>query len=341
LTMRWYARPEGDNHQLRVTPRLASWNKSSDPDQVRLREYLDDTESLLAASRVDGLWALRLDVGLPTGRDLLDMADLDNYAFPLACRLDDPKLVSVWCTKQHNEQSFMRIDAAQEMPPPSPEVLGVRPTSSYTTSAYKEEIYAAVAAAVAEELPAGAVRLQLSFLVGPDRKWWHLWKPTIDSLEPLLGRDASEQRAWHPLDGRITELGMHKTVDPAFRYEVEIGIAAQPAREPDTTTPGLGSASGLPLTKGKSVARKRWTVSDTCRFADAVIDNDGRDLPAEKLDALSDEVHCSRGAAETMVWRMQTVLGYPVKAAETSVLDRAVGQLFLDHDPRLRRQVNV
>jgi hypothetical protein len=235
----------------------------------------------------------------------------------------------------------MRIDAAQEMPPPSPEVLGVRPTSSYTTSADKEEIYAAVAAAVAEELPAGAVRLQLSFLVGPDRKWWHLWKPTIDSLEPLLGRDASEQRAWHPLDGRITELGMHKTVDPAFRYEVEIGIAAQPAREPDTTTPGLGSASGLPLTKGKSVARKRWTVSDTCRFADAVIDNDGRDLPAEKLDALSDEVHCSRGAAETMVWRMQTVLGYPVKAAETSVLDRAVGQLFLDHDPRLRRQVNV
>lgn len=40
------------------------------------REYLDDTEALLAASRIEGLWALRLDVGLPIGRDLLNMADL-------------------------------------------------------------------------------------------------------------------------------------------------------------------------------------------------------------------------------------------------------------------------
>jgi hypothetical protein len=87
--MRWYARPEGDKQQLRVAPRLASWNKSDDPDQVRLRAYLDDTEALLANSRVNGPWALRLDVGLPTGRNLLDMADLDNYAYPLAARLKD------------------------------------------------------------------------------------------------------------------------------------------------------------------------------------------------------------------------------------------------------------
>lgn len=52
--MRWYARPEGDNLQLRVAPRLASWNKADHPDQVRLRAFLDDTEALLAASQVDG-----------------------------------------------------------------------------------------------------------------------------------------------------------------------------------------------------------------------------------------------------------------------------------------------
>jgi hypothetical protein len=102
--MRWYARPEGDNHQLRVEPRLESWNKASDPDQVRLRAFLDDTEALLAASRIDGPWALRLDVGLPTGRDLLDMADPYNYAYPLASRLKDAGLTSVWCTKQHSQQ---------------------------------------------------------------------------------------------------------------------------------------------------------------------------------------------------------------------------------------------
>jgi len=107
--MRWYARPAGDSHQLRVSPRLASWNQTDHPDQVRLRAFLDDAEALLAASRIDGPWALRLDVGLPTGRDLLDMADLDNYAYPLASQLKDPGLVSVWCTKQHSEQSFVRI----------------------------------------------------------------------------------------------------------------------------------------------------------------------------------------------------------------------------------------
>ncbi|MDT5370739.1 MAG: hypothetical protein QOC62_5170 [Mycobacterium sp.] len=77
--MRWYARPENEAQQLRVAPRLASWNKAGHPDQVRLRAYLDDTEGLLAASRTNGPWALRLDVGLPPGRDLLNMADLDNY----------------------------------------------------------------------------------------------------------------------------------------------------------------------------------------------------------------------------------------------------------------------
>jgi hypothetical protein len=80
-----------------------------------LRAYLDDTEALLADSRIDGPWALRLDVGLPTGRNLLDMADLDNYAYPLAYRLRNSDLVSVWCTKQHSEQSFVRIEAARQV----------------------------------------------------------------------------------------------------------------------------------------------------------------------------------------------------------------------------------
>lgn len=335
--MRWYARPEGDNHQVRVAPRLASWNKADDPDQIRLRAYLDDTEALLAASRVNGPWTLRLDIGLPTGRDLLNMADLDNYAYPLACRLRDRELVSVWCTKQHNERSFVRVEAAREIPAPSTTVI-VR-TPSAKSPDYKERVHAAVAHAA--ELPAGPVRLELAFVVGPIRNWLELWKPTIDALEPLLGRDPSEKRPWHPRDGRITELGMHLTVDPTLGYEIEIGIAAECARQGDAMTPALGSEPDRSSTEGERMARKTWTVSDTCRFADAVIANDGRDLPAEQLDALSGEVNCSRGAAETMVWRMQTVLGYSVSPADTSALDRAVAQLFLEHDRRLRRRLNV
>jgi hypothetical protein len=145
--MRRYARPEGDKQQLRVAPRLASWNKADDPDQVRLRAFLVDTEALLAASRVDGPWALRLDVGLPAGRDLLDMGDLDNYAYPLASHLKEPGLVSVWCTKQHSEQSFVRIEAAREIPPSPSDVLVARATTSASTLAYKEKIHAAVSVA--------------------------------------------------------------------------------------------------------------------------------------------------------------------------------------------------
>jgi hypothetical protein len=69
MAMRWYGRPENDAHQLGLAPRLASWEKSGHRDQVRLREYLDDTKTLLAKSRVDGPWALRLDVGLPVDRN--------------------------------------------------------------------------------------------------------------------------------------------------------------------------------------------------------------------------------------------------------------------------------
>jgi hypothetical protein len=112
VMMHWYAHPESDTQQRRIAPRLASWDKADHPDQVRLRASLDDIEALLAGSRVDGPWALRLDVGLPIGRDLPDTADLDNYAYPLASHLQDPGLVSVWCTKQA-QRAVLRADRSR------------------------------------------------------------------------------------------------------------------------------------------------------------------------------------------------------------------------------------
>ena len=221
--MRWYARPTRIDRVHQVEPRLASWDAADHPDQLRLQAYLNDAAALLAHSRNDGQWTLRLDVGLPTERGLLDGADLDNYAFPLASRINDPDLVSVWCTKQHIDQSFVRVEEASEQHQPATSVLVVRTTASASTVAYKEQIHAAVVRAA--ELPAGPVSLELSFVVGPRRNWLNLWKPTIDSLDPLLGR-THRDRAWHPRDGRIVELGMHVSVDPAAGNEVTVGIAA-------------------------------------------------------------------------------------------------------------------
>ena len=211
---------------LRKVPRLASWNKATDPDQVRLREYLEDTAELLAPHLVaSGPWVLSLEVGLPRGRDLADMADLDNYAFPLATRLRNEDLVAVWCTKRHADTSRVLVAPAAETAGPR-DTYTVRTTASASTAAYKAQVRAAVLDAAA--IPAGAVQLQLSFVVGRQRNWLTLWKPTIDALDPLLGR-TRDDRDWHPQDGRITDLGLHMAVDPSLGHDVLVSIAAAPA----------------------------------------------------------------------------------------------------------------
>lgn len=198
----------------------------SDHEQRRLLPFLDEAAALVENFRTDKPWTLRLDVGRSPERDLLNGADLDNYLKPLATRLNDPHLVSVWCTKQYGRHSYLRADFAHETLARTAKPLLAMPTASYEKQAYKEQIQAAVADT--DVLPPGPVRLELAFLVGPGRKWWHLWKPTIDALEPLLGRDSFESRPWHPADGRITELGMHLAVDPALGHDVSVAIDVAP-----------------------------------------------------------------------------------------------------------------
>lgn len=230
-TPRWYARPTGEGLALRKAPRLASWNTASDPDQMRLREYLEDTAELLAPTMVStGPWTLVLDVGLPHGRDLVDMADLDNYAYPLATRLRNEHLVSVWCTKRHADTSRALVAPAEETAAPD-RTYTVRTTASAQTKAYKEQIRTAVAGA--SEIVQGSVQLHLGFVVGPQRNWTTLWKPTIDALDPLLGR-TREDRDWHPKDGRITELALHVNADPTLGHDVVVSIAAAPTAREDT-----------------------------------------------------------------------------------------------------------
>ncbi|GAT03680.1 putative uncharacterized protein [Mycolicibacterium fortuitum subsp. acetamidolyticum] len=226
VPMRWYARPDGDYAQLNVAPQLDSWDQADNRSQVQLRTFLDEAQALLAPSRIDDPWALRLDVGLAPHLDLLSKRDLDNYAKPLAARLSDGKLVSVWCAKRGGANSSVRIEPAREVPAPSTGVLLATTTASWDGPAAKEQIRSALAGV--EELPDGPVRLELAFTVGPSRNWLNLWKPTIDSLGALLGHE-QPFRPWNPRDGRITELGLHLDVDPSLRYEVVIGIAARPA----------------------------------------------------------------------------------------------------------------
>ena len=228
----WYERPAGDRLVLSAAPRLASWNKSTHPDQLKLRDYLDRAEALMgsAASSAEP-WALRLEVGLPAGHSLLDAADLDNYAFPLAKRVSNAQLVSVWATKRYAADSWISATPARKAA--SPVILSsVRTTASVDSVGYKEQVRESLAGVA--ELPPGPVRLEIAFTVGPRRNWINLWKPTIDALDPLLGR-VNPNRLWHPKDGRIVELGLHVTVDAQLSNDVQIFVAAEPVADDDVT----------------------------------------------------------------------------------------------------------
>ena len=136
------------------------------------------------------------------------MADLDNYAYPLAYHLRDPGLVSVWCTKQHSEQSLVRIEPAREISPPSIDVLVARTTASASTVTYKEQIDATVA--FASELPPGPVRLELAFVVGPRQELAEpletdnrLTRPTPGTyrpVPPLASARRQDHRTGHAPD---------------------------------------------------------------------------------------------------------------------------------------------
>lgn len=225
--LRWFARPEGAAVRLRKQPEVEQWEVTGHPRLTLEREYLDDTENLIKPLRIEGPYALRLDVGLPPTVALLEKYDLDNYAKPLAARLGNTGLVSVWCTKAHADASFVRLEEAREVAPPPPQdIVIAQPTVSYEPAGpYKEQIHAAIARM--QPLPLGRpVRLELAFHVGPGRKWWNLWKPTIDGMTHLLGQSTGRSGQQQPLDGRITELGLHQNIDPSVGNAVTIGITA-------------------------------------------------------------------------------------------------------------------
>lgn len=225
-----FAMPGGQPLRLPVSPRLASWNRAGDQDQVRLAGYLDAAEALLRPriEQLNGPLALRLDVGLPGPAALLDQRDLDNYLLPLATRLSrvgTGTLACVWGTKQHAGSSQVRIERAvpaATAPPPGHRYT-VRISASSQSAAFKEQIREQLNGA--SPIPAGPVRMQLCFTVGPTRNWLNLWKPTIDSLGQILGHGPNAG-PWSPLDGRIVDLGLHCRVNPSLVNDVLIAIAA-------------------------------------------------------------------------------------------------------------------
>jgi hypothetical protein len=230
----FFARPQAELMLLQVDPVLASWDSKESSSQRRLGLFLGHATHMIAprlARLGEEPVALRMHVGLPALDDWLEHHDLDNYAFPLVMRLHDlseRQLDCVWVTKSRRTGSGIAVGRAQRCDPPSGAVTAqLRTHASAETRQFKEQIRDAFADL--HPLPDGPVALEISYGVGPGRNWPHLWKPTIDSLGALLGSDGGD---WHPRDGRITELGLHRLVDPSLGHDVDITVAARPSPTP-------------------------------------------------------------------------------------------------------------
>lgn len=136
-------------------------------------------------------------------------------------------MVTAWATKQHADRSYIRIAQASPAPPgvlPPGDMCSIETTASSESDDFKEQIANRLGAL--PQLPYGPLRMDISFTVGPSRNWINLWKPTIDALVPLLGRDPHGANRWSPLDGRITDLALHLQVDQALGSRVRIAVAA-------------------------------------------------------------------------------------------------------------------
>lgn len=216
-----------------VAPAVASWDAASSRGQARSSAFIDDGCTAVAEQVVStaGPLALRLDVGLADTAPLYAFHDLDNYLFPLVPKLMERTgrdFVSVWATKRHAATSSMAVCPAVPVDDPTGTyVFDVTTTASASTSAYKEQIRDQIT--TASPLPGDGVALQLAFVVGPRRAWPNLWKPTIDALGAILGRDDGA-REWNARDGRITDLGLHCVVDPTVGNVVRIAVRASPTR---------------------------------------------------------------------------------------------------------------
>lgn len=97
-----------------------------------------------------------------------------------------------------------------------------RATASASSTAWKQQINEQIAAQ-ARPAPPGPLEMEIGFRVGPARNWAQLWKPAIDALDPILGRTIPE-RSFHPRDDRLVRLGLHRLVDDAVDWPVELGV---------------------------------------------------------------------------------------------------------------------
>ena len=220
--------PRGRTLVLEVAPQLASWDRAGARSQVRLARFLAHVDAQLrSAPFPEAPVSFALEVMVSPTADLTEAGDLDNFVYPLARLLGPDRIASAWASKaQGSGPSTFRLAAAR--PASSDQRAGwasawVHARGSATARAWKAQIRDQVAAQCGGVAPDGPLELEVAFRVGPRRSWANLWKPAIDALGPVLGI-VTPRRPFHPRDGRIVRLGLHRSVVPDLGDDVQLAF---------------------------------------------------------------------------------------------------------------------
>ena len=211
----------------RVRPRLASWNSSDHPDQIRLKASLKEVMAALDPLPVVGPLYLHMEIDVESARNLQYGHDLENYLTPLfqgGC-LPSNRFVLVSARKKVGGGSQIICGTAQvasaERNRGAWQYFAMNTGSG---SKQKERLHEALKSAQVPRAPAGCVAVRLAWRCSAiSRSWSNLWKPIGDAMGPILGY-SQPGRYFSPADDRITDLEMHLNPEEAIGHDVNVGM---------------------------------------------------------------------------------------------------------------------
>ena len=212
---------------ISIQPRLASWDSTSHPAQIRLQAYLDEVEGALGP-RLTGhrRCYLSMEIGLPEEIDILRHHDLENYMTPLALRLPGRTICLASAVKRVGGQSRISVGTVVPLnqPPGEWRQASVYCTGSYEKKEWKDRLRNSILSQKVESGHAGPLEMHTMWRCDATRRSWiYLWKPTGDALGPIVG-EPNPSRPFNPADDRIVSLDLHLTDDDRAGYDVEVGV---------------------------------------------------------------------------------------------------------------------
>lgn len=220
-------------------PLLDPWQKSTHPAQIALQSYVSNvSERIQTLSHEDTPLFIHMCVDQQYLRERRrGKGDLENYLSPVAKILSQRMKFTLvsgeFCEGSGSTLSIGRA-ILQEGTTLSTDWnhLTYIPTAGYSTTSYKQSLVDVLEEIPDQCIPIGNVQFHIAVQCNPKRvNWMNLWKPTGDSLGPIVGNVEPPRirQPFNPRDERINRLDLHLCTDSTMGNRVQVGLWWQEA----------------------------------------------------------------------------------------------------------------